>query len=168
MKITKKLISPLKKSDEEAFNKIYNEYHKLLYYIAYSITLNKETAEEVTQDSFIKMMNNINQYQERGKFKQWLTQITRNLAINALTRNKERQTIYDDDYIRSVADSKPNRLTLTLNDLLDEEEAIIVSYKIIFHYRFREIAETLNLSLGTVQSKYYGAIQKLKQYFKEE
>lgn len=167
MKITKRIITKLKQNDEDAFANIYNEFHRLLYYIAFSITQNKAIAEEVVQDSFIKMMSNINSYEEKGKFKQWLTQITRNLAKNALTRDKERYTIRDDELVKSLAAPNNEYLFLTVNDLLDEKESMIINYKIIFNYRFREIAEELNLSLGTVQSIYYGAISKLKEYFKE-
>ena len=54
---------------------------------------------------------------------------------------------------------------LTLDKTLTHEESQIVSLKVLYDYNFREIAEELNQSLGTIQAKYYKAIGKLKLYF---
>ena len=106
MKITKSLIEKLKQKDEEAFEIVYNEYEKLIYYIAFSITRNKENAEEVVQDTFLRMFNSIDNYTDKGKFKEWLTEIARNISKNKVTRDKEKNTIYDDEIIGSAKSEK--------------------------------------------------------------
>ncbi|MCR4562779.1 MAG: hypothetical protein K5694_06230, partial [Bacilli bacterium] len=55
---------------------------------------------------------------------------------------------------------------LTINHLLEDEEARIVNYRIVFDLSFREIAEKSGLSLGQVQASYYKAIKKLKKHYK--
>ena len=89
MIIESQLIKRIKAKDEEAFEIIYRKYEGLIYYIALSITKNKDDAEEVVQDTFLNMFNSIDTYEEKNKFKQWLMQIARNLSYNKVTRNKE-------------------------------------------------------------------------------
>ena len=67
MEITNSLIKRMQAKDEEAFKIVYDQYESLIYYIALSITKNKQNAEEVVQDTFLKMLNSLDNYQHHGK-----------------------------------------------------------------------------------------------------
>lgn len=169
MKITKSLINRLKQRDEEAFEIVYNEYESLIYYIALSITKNKQNAEEVVQDTFLKMFNSLENYNENGKFKEWLTQIARNLSYNKVTRDKEKSTIRDEEIIKTIPNEKSNiDIIITIQGLIDEYSAQIVILRIIYNYSFKEIAKYEETSIGKVQSAYYKAMKILKKEFKYE
>ena len=78
-----------------------------------------------------------------------------------------------DEELLSSAGKKNNEygyidVMLTLKNTLSLQEANIVSLKVLFNYSFKEIAEDLNLTLGTVQSMYYRSIDKLKEHFEKE
>lgn len=164
-----KLIERLKEKDEKTFEIIYNKYVNLIYYIAFSIVKNKEDAEEVVQDTFLNMFNAIDRYNEKSKFKQWLMQIARNLSYNKVTRNKEKYTIKDDEYINSVkANSEEVDLLLSIKGILDLESSHIVILRIVYNFSFKEIAKECNMTVNKVQGLYYQALKKLKKEFSYE
>lgn len=164
-----KLIERLKEKDEKTFEIIYNKYVNLIYYIAFSIVKNKEDAEEVVQDTFLNMFNAIDRYNEKSKFKQWLMQIVRNLSYNKVTRNKEKYTIKDDEYINSVkANSEEVDLLLSIKGILDLESSHIVILRIVYNFSFKEIAKECNMTVNKVQGLYYQALKKLKKEFSYE
>lgn len=164
-----KLIERLKEKDEKTFEIIYNKYVNLIYYIAFSIVKNKEDAEEVVQDTFLNMYNAIDRYNEKSKFKQWLMQIARNLSYNKVSRNKEKYTIKDDEYINSVkANSEEVDLLLSIKGILDLESSHIVILRIVYNFSFKEIAKECNMTVNKVQGLYYQALKKLKKEFSYE
>ena len=166
--IGEKVILKLKKRDEKAFDIVYDTYYKLIYFIAYDILKDQYAAEDIMQETFIKLMENIEDYNHKGSFKQYLTTIARNLSLNELKkRNTHEELSLDEDISSSTEQSNLNVL-LTLDNNLDKLESEIVKYKVLYDYSFQEIADTLNLSIGKVQSQYYLAIKKLKHYFEKE
>lgn len=166
MIIESHLIKKIRQGDEEAFEMIYRKYEGLIYYIALSITKNKEDAEEIVQDTFVNMFNSINTYEEKNKFKQWLMQIARNLSYNKVTRNKEKNNIHDEEIINNTA-SEENKydIILTINNSLDETSSKVVILKIVYNFSFKEIAEEMNMTINQVQGIYYQSMKRLKKVF---
>ena len=165
----KEIVKGLKERDEEAFKIVYDEYEKLIYYIAYSITKNKENSEEIVQDTFLRMFNTIYLYEEKGKFKQWLCEIARNLSYNKVTRDKEKNTIRNEEVVNLTTSPKSSAdIILTIEGILDPFDANIVILRIVYDFSFREIAETISETIGKVQSTYYSALEKLKKEFRYE
>lgn len=170
MIITQRTIENLKNRDEKTFNKIYREYEGLIYYVCYSITHNKEVSEELMQDTFIKLLTSLDTYKENGHFKQYLMQIARNLSKNYLTRvqNKENIMAVDVSELQIENNTEDNlKVILELNGLLSPIEADIVIKKIVYSFKFIEIAEDNNLTLGETQAIYYRALQKVKDAYEE-
>lgn len=164
-------VSVLKKRRKKDFELIYNQYYKLVYYVAYNVVKDQELAQDIMQDTFVNFMNKIEDYNEEGKVKQYLTTISKNLALNAL-KKKTNNEIMDEDLI-NFASSKDKHmqeveLKLTLEKTLSLEESYIVTLRILYDYSFKEIAEEINQTIGTVQAKYYKALEKLKVYFEKE
>lgn len=162
--ITKGLIEKLKNKDEYTFELVYYEYENLVYYICYSITKDRHASEDLTQETFIKLLTSLDNYKETGKFKQYIMMIARNLSKNYLTRIANKQPLYNDDAIHNVKDeNKINHLLYDINEYLNEEQAEIVILKIVHNLKFKEIAEYKNLTIGKVQSDYYDAIKTLRK-----
>lgn len=171
MIINEATINKLKQRDEDTFDKIYYEYENLVYYICYSITNDKQASEDLTQETFLKLLDKIDTYQENGKFKQFITEIARNLSLNYVSRiaNKEDKLpegLSTEDVVTNE-DDKTNLLVLELQGLLTKEESDIVILKIVYDYKFKEIAEYKSMSLGEIQAKYYKALEKVKEAYKK-
>lgn len=169
MSIPSNIIYKLKEKDESAFDYVYDKYNKLVYYIAYEILNDSQASEDVLQETFIKLMDNIDSYEDQGNFKQYLCKIAKNIAINEYQRRKAKNLIYDiPEDIAINDDHQSFELIITLDKYLEKEESQIVKFRILYDYSFKEISQEMNLSIGIVQSKYYNALKKLKNYFKGE
>lgn len=164
MLITKRTIEKLKAKDEATFEQIYYEYEKLIYYICYQITKDRYASENLVQETFIKLITSLDNYQETGKFKQYIMMIARNLSKNYVTRDLNKQPIYDEEQINLQKDENNlKKMMIFINESLDEESAEIVILKIVHNLKFKEIAEFKNISIGITQAKYYQAIKILKK-----
>lgn len=162
--VNKRLIEKLKAKDELAFEQVYYEYEKLIYYICYSITKDRHASEDLTQDTFLKLLTSLDSYEDNGKFKQYIMMIARNLSKNYVTRIAAKQPLYSDEEVYNTKDSSSNHVMLyDIHDYLSELQAEIVILKIVHKLKFREIGEFLNLSIGKVQSEYYEAIKTLRK-----
>lgn len=159
----------LKQRRRKDFELIYKKYYKLVYFISLTLVKDEHVAQDIMQDTFVSFMNHIEDYQENGKVKQYLTTISKNLSLNYLTRKNKKHEILDEETIlnSSSNDHTNNKIEvmLTLEKTLLMEEVKIVSLKVLYDYSFKEIAEEMNQSIGMIQAKYYKAIEKLKVHF---
>lgn len=163
--VNKRLIEKLKAKDELAFEQVYYEYEKLVYYICFSITKDKNASEDLTQDTFLRLLTSLDTYEEKGKFKQYIMMIARNLSKNYLTRVANKQPIYSDEEIYNQKDESSNNhmMLYDIKDYLTDLEAEIVILRIVHKLKFKEIAEYLSMTIGKVQSTYYDAIKTLRK-----
>ena len=164
------MVNRLKNGDEEAFDYCYLHYQNLVYYEIYKIVRSHEVAEEVMQDTFLKMYQNINSFD--GKyFTAWLVKIAKNTAINEFNKNKRESTIpYDDEkYLDTdvITEFSYDAMWIDLSNLLTQEEYQILVYVIIYRLTYRTIASIMNLSLTKVNNLYASALQKAKKHFKK-
>lgn len=165
----RKLIRDLKARKEHAFETVYYQYYKLIYFVAFSMVKNREIAEEVVQDTFVRMMESIHQYRGKGEFKSWLLSIARNLALNAIKKQKKlhQRYNYDNEFIGNYQDDSTslNELLMEIKACLDDFEAVIILYHVIYNFAFEKTASELNTTISVVKKSYYNAIKKLKQYY---
>ena len=105
-------------------------------------------------------------YEEKNKFKQWLMQIARNLSYNKVTRNKEKNTIKNEEYVNNTPSQEDMiENILTIERTLDEQSSYIVICKVVYNFSFKEIANDLNMTVNQVQGIYYQSLKKLKKVF---
>lgn len=166
-----KIISGLKRHSEKAFKKVYYQYKNLVYYHAYNILNNKEDAEDIMQNTFIKLMKNIDAIDDNSNLRQLLSKISKNEAIDLYRRKTNHKEIYDETIINNIkSEEKDNseiNVIMTLNNALNKMESQIMTLKIVFDYSFEEIANELQESIGTIQAKYYKSLKVLKNYYKK-
>ncbi len=167
-----KLIDRLKNRDNDAFEIIYYETHKMVFSIIYSIVKDDLDAEDLMQDTYIKMIENINSFKSGRNFKTWLGTIARNLAIDHYRRSQrilnvdlaEEEQVYFESSNENL-DLKAEALELL--DTLSSDEQLIVLLRVVDELTFREIAEITNRPLGTVIWSYNQSINKLSKLYKE-
>ena len=168
MEINKKILNKLKERDNDTFELVYYEYKDLVYFVAYNILKNSFDTEELVQDVFIKMLKELDKFDGRF-FKAWLLKMTKNLALNKLrTLNKE-DIIEENDveFIKSNDELKQRDYLLELEEILDEKSFKIVVLHLVYDLKHREIAEYLDLPLGTVCSLYNISMKKIKSIYKK-
>lgn len=166
VKELEELFIEIKYGNKIAFEKLYNNYNKLIYSIAYSILKNKQDAEDVVQIVFEKLYLIDKEKLPNRNESSWLYSITKNETINYLNHNKNNidlDSIYniedDNNEINKIIDQDSyNRLIDKLND----KEKEIISLKIVSNLSFEEIGKLLKEPTGTIKWKYYKAVNTLK------
>lgn len=165
------LINRIKNLDENAFAEIYNEYSRLVMWIALKIMKNKDDAHDVFNITMAAIWNDASSFGYIEKPNDWISEIARNKAINYYNKHIKRQSQNTD--FESISDSdtynylltEPNSSEAEFNSLicsLSEKEQTIVKLKIYYKYTHQEIAEKLNMPVGTVCWKFNEALRKLR------
>lgn len=170
--ISDEIILNIAKGDNEAFHKLYEETSSLVFGYALSILKNKENAEDVMQDTYLKIYSAASSYTPKGKPMAWILTITRNLSLMKF-REKSHEDIDDEKYESlsgdtPQAESENKMLTEYLLSKLSDEEREIVMLHAMSDLKHREIASLMSMPLSTVLSKYNRAIAKLRNYVKED
>lgn len=160
------IFTNLKIDKEKSFNELYEKYSKLIYNIAFSILKSRENSEDVMQNVFSKIYKLDNEKLPSDNEASWLYSITKNEAINYMKKLKKEVSIEDIDYVQYDDKDLENIIDKDsyekIMDKLDKTEKEIVSLKIIGNMKFRDIAQLLDMPMGTVQWKYYTALHSLK------
>ena len=163
-----RLIKLCKRGSEKAFDEIYYSYYRLVFYQAYQVLNNKEDAEDVMQNTFLKFMNGINEVDENSNLKQYLSTIAKNLAIDGYRRKKRQENVDDVDSITSSNDRySESDILISLRGTLERDEARIFVLKVVYDYTFKEIAQELEVTLNVMEAKYYKALKKVKAHYKD-
>ena len=160
------IFTALRNENKEVYNTLYEEYYKLVYGIAFSVLKNKEDSEDITNEVFTKIYKLEIEKLPISNEASWLYTVTRNeclLHLRKIKSNINIDEIYDipsnSKEMEEIVDTQYyNKLISELN----EEEKIIVSLKVLSNFTFSKISQILKIPIGTVQWKYYKAINSLK------
>lgn len=151
---------------EKVEEELYTECRELVYRIAFSILKNKENAEDVMQNVFTKIVEMPKEKLPSQKETSWLYSVTKNEAISYIRKNGKElcldeiyEVIDEDTNIQDIIEKEDYQKLISS---LDSEEKEIISLKVLSKLKFRQIAILLNMPIGTVQWKYYKAVQSLK------
>lgn len=156
----------IKNGNEIEFNKLYDKYNALVYKISLHILKNKDNAEEIVQEVFLKIFKLEKEKLPNKNEASWLYSLTKNSALNLLRKKKENIDI-DQIYYITEECKELNQIIEkdTYNKIiskLDKREQEIVSLRVLSDLSFKDIAKVLNIPIGTVQWKYYKAMYTLK------
>lgn len=166
------LLEKIKMGDEDSFTLFYDATNKKIFSFVYTFVRHKETAEDLTQETYIKIRQGIQTYRENSNPSAWFFQIAKNLALDYL-KKYSKQTNIDITEIEIVDKKKnetDNKLFLhdMMNKYLSQDEREIFLLHVVHGYKHREIAKFLNQPLGTILWKFNTAKKTLKQKIKEE
>lgn len=161
----------MRAGEQSALREIYEAYIGYIYSVVFQIVRNKEDAEDVTSEFFIKLWKLADTYQSRKGHRAWLAAIARNMAIDLL--RKKKHEIYVEDFTDSVqgnaaADSVEEEVLSDMSlkealDTLKPAEREIVNLKILGELTFQEISDILKQPMGTVTWRYQNAMKKLRR-----
>ena len=166
----------LQNKDVQAFAYLYDNYSPALYGIIYKMVEDKELAEDVLQEAFLKIWNNFAAYDRvKGRLFTWMLNITRNLTIDTLRSKeyKKQAKIYSNQInVDNVVDNPGSTekfdslgLRKYLTHLKNDQKQIIdLAY--FSGFTHEEIAKELSIPLGTVKTRMRAAIFELRKLLK--
>ena len=185
------LVQAAKKGDDSAFEELVRRYDRNVFRIAQHITQNREDAEDVVQEAFLKAYGNLAQFQEQSKFYTWLVRIAVNEALMKLRRRRPERTVSLDEDIKTEDDSLPREIAdwspnpeqqysqSELREILSKTiQGLPPGFRTVFVLRdveglsTEETAAALDLSVPAVKSRLLRARlqlrDKLTRYFKRK
>lgn len=165
-----RLVKKAQKGDHKAFLKLFQQHEKDIYRIAFVYVKNQNDALDVVQEVAFRLFKKIDTLQNPEYFKTWLIKIAITCSIDIVRKRKKVVHLKSEyeEFIGSEDEDVP--LSITLQELLDqlnEDEKSIVILRFYEGYSFIEIANLFNMPIGTVKSRLYRALNKLRREFKE-
>src|SRR5579862_2732300 len=176
------LIARARSGDTGAFSQLISRYEGKIFRLAMNITQNREDAEDVLQEAFLKAYEHLNQFQGNSKFYTWVVRIAVNQALMKLRKRKSDRSVSLDEGIDTGEDTVTREIATwdenpeqkysreELNAILDDAiQALAPTYRTVFVLRdveelsTEETAEALGLSIPAVKSRLLRARLQLRE-----
>ncbi len=166
------LVVKVLEGDEEAFAQLFVQYKNSIYYMLLEMVKNHDDAEDLTLEAFGKAFANLHMYSHEFAFSTWLYRIATNNCIDFLRREKgifvaiddsESNSLYDSEKLKSKEPNPEEKLiqkqkvTLLHNFVkrLKPRYRTLIELRYFQEYSYKEIAEELKISLGTVKGQLF-------------
>lgn len=172
--------------NHECFMQLVKRYRRKLYGYIYVAVKDAMVADDLFQETFLKVINTLNSgsYREEGKFIQWLMRIAHNQIIDYFRKSSKMYQVSsigenDDDIFLTISDENPNieetmitsQMHSTLNYLVEqlpEEQKEVLKMRFYDNLSFKEIAEETNVSINTALGRMRYAIINLRKMIKDK
>lgn len=167
------IIAGLRARDRKTTEYLYEKYSRALFAVISRIITDRDIAEEVFHDAFIKITRKIDSYEEsKGRLYTWMANICRNSAIDKLRSKEISQTTKTntiDDFVFGLESQSGTMEQIEgigvreLMNQLNEDQRFIIEYIYFQGYTHSEVSEEFDIPLGTVKSRVRAALQVLKK-----
>ena len=168
-----KLIEAIQNGDTKAYTQLVNRYKDLVYTLAIRMLKHREEAEEVAQDTFIKVFKSLQKFKGDSKFSTWIYKVTYNTCLDRIKKNKKH---YNDVAIDEFTFNKLDSIDNALDNMINEEKSVLIKKCInklpeassalltLFYFEelsLEEISKIINIEANTVKVKLFRARKKL-------
>lgn len=168
------IIKYIKEGDKRGWNMLIDKYSRTVYNLAFNFCGSSDDANDLTQDIFIKIYKNIDKFDESFNISSWIIRISKNHCIDYWRKNKKNNFRIDleDNLVKDenspednlIKSGDLNKLREKILQLKPEVRSLLI-LRDIQNHSYQEIADSLNIPLGTVKSKINRArIQLAKLY----
>lgn len=172
------IIADLKQENKKnlAFHTLVNKYQERLYWHIRKIVMDHEDADDVLQNTFIKVWKSIDKFREESSLYTWLYRIATNESISFLNSNKRRSFMPLNnlsEYLVKNLESDPyfegDEIQLKLQEAivrLPEKQRIVFNMKYFDEMKYEDMSKILDTSVGALKASYFHATKKIEEYLK--
>jgi RNA polymerase sigma-70 factor (ECF subfamily) len=174
------IVAQVLAGDPDAFRVVVERHSRSLFRLAYRMTGNEQDAEEVVQETFLRVYRRLNKFESRSSFSTWLYRIAVNCSLDCSRKRRqhdERQLVPNPelpDPLESLPSTGPSadrlvmssevrkKVEATLNELTEKEKAAFV----LRHYEgmsIEEVARAMGLRANAAKNNIFRAVQKLRR-----
>lgn len=159
-----------------SFNLLVRKYEKRIYYHIRRLVICHEDANDVTQETFVKVWKNLEKFKEEAQLFTWIYRIATNEAISFLRKKRTRfiiplihvenrlaKTLVDDNFFNG------DEIQLKLQKAilkLPEKQRIVFNMKYFDEFKYEEMSDVLGTSVGALKASYHLAVRKIENYMK--
>ena len=177
------LVERARKGDNAAFALLFEKYREKVFRVSFGYLHDKEEALDITQEAFIKAFKSLAGFEGKSGFYTWLTQIAINLAIDARRKRARRKVVALEDYMdpreklggsappqspeARVAEKELRERYFEALEQISEKHRTVFLLHTVEGMAYKEIAEALEISIGTVMSRLHYARKHLQDLLGE-
>ncbi|XQW84689.1 RNA polymerase sigma factor [Thalassotalea piscium] len=161
-------IAAAQKGDQQAFHQLYLSYHRRMYALCWRMLADKDSAEDVCQEVFVQLWQNIANFRGESKFSTWLHSVATNIVLGHLRKHKNwLQKVF------SIEDHGVEESSVEMAELpeldqhimrLPERARLVFVLFAVEGYRHEEIANMLGMAVGSSKSQYHRARNLLREW----
>ena len=162
----------------QAFRLIIEKYQRRVYWHIRKIVIDHDDSDDLTQDTFIKAWNSLENFRQDSQLFTWLYRIATNEALNFLRKKKNRKSvsISGDDYDLTDTLSASHyfngdALQMKLQQAiltLPEKQRLVFNMKYFDGMKYEEMSEVLETSVGALKASYHHAVKKIELFFESK
>jgi RNA polymerase sigma factor (sigma-70 family) len=155
---------------------LFDRYHKRLFNFLARMTMDRDLAEDLTQNVFLRMIRYRNSYREGLKFQSWIYQVARNVFSDHYQTQKNRKSDFVDvekmsevikDHEEETEQDDREKILYRSMALLSEEQRELLVLTRFQHMKYEEVAELMETTVANIKVKVHRAIAKLREHYFE-
>ncbi|MFN3757123.1 MAG: RNA polymerase sigma factor [Flavobacterium sp.] len=161
-------------TQNSGFSELVSQYQKPLYYHIRSLVLNHDDANDVLQNTFIKIFRGLAGFKEESKLYTWMYRIATNESFTFLSQKAKKMHITSEELIFQITESlesdvyfEGDEIELKLQKavhLLPEKQQLVFKMKYFDDLTYEAISEILGTSVGGLKASYHHAVKKIEEY----
>lgn len=171
----KDLLNP--KTQNEAFKKLLLDYQKPLYNHVRNIVLNHDDADDVLQNTFVKIFQYLKDFKGDSKLFSWMYRIATNESITFLNQKAKRNGTTSQAMQSKIVDNLKadtyfdgSEIQIKLQkaiNLLPDKQQLVFKMRYFEEIKYEDLSETLGTSVGALKASYHHAVKKIENYMNE-
>lgn len=168
------VIQQCKKGNKKAQFELYQQYSKAMYNVAIRITGNRESAQDILQDAFVKAFTDLHDLKDENAFGGWLKRIVINRSIDEIRKRRisfsslDKLTFEPIEHVEEIEEATDPETVHRLIKLLPDGAREILVLRSLEGLKHTEIAEKLNISESTAKTQFFRAKQLLVKMINEK
>ncbi len=162
------------KTQNEAFKKLLLDYQKPIYYHIRNIVLNHDDADDVVQNTFVKVFKHLSKFKGESKLFSWIYRIATNEAITFINNKANRNGMSNEELKMKLVDNlvsdtyfDGDAVQLKLQKAilsLPEKQQLVFRMKYFEEIKYEDLSEMLGTSVGALKASYFHAVKKIEAF----
>lgn len=167
-----------KETQNYAFHLLIKQYQEQVYWMIRKMVVDHDDANDLTQDVFIKVHQNIDRFNEKAQLFTWIYRIATNECLSFLRKQKRRSFFSLESHHDILAEKLKESHQVTENDVtyklqqallrLPDKQRLVFQMKYFDDLKYEELSKILDTSIGSLKASYHHAVKKIEKYLSED
>jgi RNA polymerase sigma-70 factor (ECF subfamily) len=166
--VSPELLAACKRGDRRAFEELVRETHRRVYTLAYRLVGDRQEAEDVAQDAYMRMFKGLSGFREEAMFETWMYRVVTNCAMSSLRRRGRFGDLASEEMLDVAVPDLAQEAALDRDQLqrsldeLPEGQRVVVLLKDVYGLSCREIGQEIGIEEGAVKVRLHRARKRLR------